>query len=259
MDIAAYLRRIGYGGAVTVTPETLRAVQKSHLLTVPFENLDIHLGKPIDLDLAALFQKIVEQQRGGFCYELNGLLAEVLCCLGFNVSLLSAQVARKQGGFGENFDHLTLLVHLEEDWLVDVGFGESFPEPLNLSQKRIQGGYRLSRDGDYWLVQALKKDHWQTQFRFIPEPHQFSEFHKMCGYHQTSPDSKFTQRRLCSRATPEGRITLVDQRLIVTRWGDPCGNGKADRQERRLKTEQEYRQALADYFYIKIPEMGKIH
>jgi N-hydroxyarylamine O-acetyltransferase len=251
MDIAAYLQRIKYGGTVTVAAETIGALQKSHLLTVPFENLDIHLGKPINLDLGALFTKIVEQQRGGFCYELNGLLAEVLRQLGFEVSLLSAQVARKQGEFGENFDHLVLLVHLEEDWLVDVGFGESFPEPLRLSQAGAQGGYRLSHEGEYYLVQALKKDHWQTQFRFTLEPHQFCEFQRMCIYHQTSPESKFTQRRLCSRATLEGRITLVDQRLIVTRWDD--------RQERRLKTEQEYRQALADYFCIKIPEMGRIY
>jgi N-hydroxyarylamine O-acetyltransferase len=251
MDIAAYLQRIRYGGAVTVTAQTLGALQKAHLLTVPFENLDIHLGKPINLDSTALFTKIVEQQRGGFCYELNGLLAEALRQLGFEVSLLSAQVAQKQGGFGENFDHLVLLVHLEEDWLVDVGFGESFPEPLNLRQGSTDGSYRLSRDGHYWLVQALKKDHWQAQFRFTPEPHQFSEFQRMCVYHQTSPESKFTQRRLCSRSTLEGRITLVDRRLILTRWGD--------RQERLLKTDQEYRQALVDYFCIKIPEMDMIH
>ncbi|MBW4516702.1 MAG: arylamine N-acetyltransferase [Timaviella obliquedivisa GSE-PSE-MK23-08B] len=251
MDISAYLQRIGYGGSIEPTVQTLGALQRAHLLTVPFENLDIHLGKPLNLDSDALFTKIVEQQRGGFCYELNGLLAEVLLQLGFEVSLLSAQVARKQGGFGENFDHLVLLVHLEEDWLVDVGFGESFPEPLSLSQEGACGGYRLSHDGQYWLVQALKTDHWQTQFRFTPDPHQFSEFHRMCVYHQTSPESKFTQRRLCSRATLEGRITLVDRRLILTRWGD--------RQERRLKTEQEYQQALADYFCIKIPEMSRIY
>jgi N-hydroxyarylamine O-acetyltransferase len=250
MDIATYLQRIGYGGAVTATAETLAALQKSHLLTVPFENLDVHLGKPLNLDTAALFTKIVEQRRGGFCYELNGLLAEVLRQLGFQVSLLSAQVARKQGEFGEEFDHLVLLVHLDEDWLVDVGFGKSSLEPLSLSRKS-SGSYRLTQEGKYWQVQSLKKDHWKTQFRFTTEPHQFSEFHRMCVYHQTSPDSRFTQRRLCSRATLEGRITLVDQRLIVTRWGD--------RQERRLTTEPEYRQALADYFWIKIPEMGMIH
>jgi N-hydroxyarylamine O-acetyltransferase len=251
MDIAAYLQRIGYKGSVSLTPETLCALQKSHLLTVPFENLDVHLGTPIVLNPSALFAKIVERRRGGFCHELNGLLAEVLRGLGFEVSLLSAQVAQKQGNFGEDFDHLVLLVHLEDDWLVDVGFGESFPEPLKLSyQGKGQGQYRLSREGDYWLVQVLKRDFWQTQFRFTPEPRQFHEFQRMCVYHQTSPESKFTKRRLCSRATPEGRVTLVEQRLILTRWGD--------RQERILKTDQEYRQALFDYFWITIPEMGMI-
>jgi N-hydroxyarylamine O-acetyltransferase len=250
MNIAAYLQRIGFSGSVAVHQDTLRTLQKSHLLTVPFENLDIHWGKPISLELSALFTKIVTHRRGGFCHELNGLLAEVLSQLGFEVSLLSAQVAKKQGGFGEDFDHLVLLVHLAEDWLVDVGFGESFPEPLQLGGE-AHGGYRLIHDEPYWLVQVLKKDFWQTQFRFTLQPRQFQEFQRMCVYHQTSPESKFTQRRLCSRATPEGRITLIERRLIVTRWGD--------RQERLLKTEPEYRQALFDYFGIKISEMGMIH
>jgi N-hydroxyarylamine O-acetyltransferase len=251
MNIAAYLQRIGYGGAIAANPETLRGLQKSHLLTVPFENLDIHQGKPISLELDNLFNKIVTHRRGGFCHELNGLLAEVLRQLGFEVSLLSAQVARKQGEFGEDFDHLVLLVHSEgEDWLMDVGFGESFPEPLQLGGK-TSGNYRLVHDGQYWQVQVLKKDCWQTQFRFTTQPRQLHEFRRMCVYHQTSPDSKFTQRRLCSRATPEGRITLIERRLIFTRWGD--------RQERLLKTDSEYRQALFDYFGIQIPEMGMIH
>jgi N-hydroxyarylamine O-acetyltransferase len=238
MNIAAYLQRIGYGGAIAANPETLRVLQKSHLLTVPFENLDIHQGKPLSLEVEDLFAKIVTYRRGGFCHELNGLLAEVLRQLGFEVSLLSAQVARKQGEFGEDFDHLVLLVHSEgEDWLVDVGFGESFPEPLQLGGKS---------NGNYRLIHC-----WQTQFRFTTQPRQFHEFRRMCVYHQTSPDSKFTQRRLCSRATPEGRITLIERRLIVTRWGD--------RQERLLKTDVEYRQALFDYFGIQIPEMGMIH
>jgi N-hydroxyarylamine O-acetyltransferase len=251
MNIAAYLQRIGYGGSIATTPETLRGLQKSHLLTVPFENLDIHQGKPISLELDKLFAKIVRDRRGGFCHELNGLLAEILRQLGFQVSLLSAQVAKKQGEFGEEFDHLVLLVPLEgEDWLVDVGFGESFPEPLKLGSK-ADGNYRLTNNGQYWQVQVLKKDCWQTQFRFTTQPRQFHEFQRMCLYHQTSPDSKFTQRRLCSRATLEGRITLIERRLIVTRWGD--------RQERLLKSDAEYRQALFDYFGIQIPEMGMIH
>ena len=85
-------------------------MHRAHLLAVPFENLDIHLGRPISLDQDALFGKIVTRRRGGFCYELNGLFALLLRELGFEVTLLSAGVARADGGFGPEFDHLTLLV-----------------------------------------------------------------------------------------------------------------------------------------------------
>ncbi|MCU0568528.1 MAG: arylamine N-acetyltransferase [Oculatellaceae cyanobacterium Prado106] len=247
MNIAAYFNRIGYQGSIQKNYQTLRDIQKNHLLNVPFENLDVHQGKAIALSPDALFNKIVEQRRGGFCYEVNGLLAEVLKNLGFRVSLLSAQVARKQGEFGPDYDHLLLLVHLDEPWLVDVGFGESFPEPLRLrpqASAETSQDYQLMHDGSYWLVQSRKRGTWQTQFRFKPDAHPFPAFREMCHYHQTSPESKFTRHRLCSRATPEGRITLVDQRLIITQRGD--------RQETRLKSETEYHQALADHFQISM-------
>src|SRR5215207_11196611 len=110
MDIQAYLRRIHYRGDLTPTATTLRELHRAHLLAVPFENLDIHLGRPIVLDQDALFDKIVTRRRGGFCYELNGLFALLLRELGFEVTLLAAGVARADGGFGPEFDHLTLLV-----------------------------------------------------------------------------------------------------------------------------------------------------
>ena len=110
MDIHAYLSRIGYRGTLEPSAATLHALQQAHLLAVPFENLDIHLGRPIVLDQTALFDKIVARRRGGFCYELNGLFAVLLRELGFEVTLLSAGVARASGGFGPEYDHLTLLV-----------------------------------------------------------------------------------------------------------------------------------------------------
>jgi len=122
IDIAAYLQRIGYAGSATPDLDTLHRLQQAHLLTVPFENLDIALGRSIILDEATLLHKIVDHRRGGFCYEANGAFAALLRALGFRVSLLSAGVAHKTGGFGPDFDHLVLLVHLAEPWLVDVGF-----------------------------------------------------------------------------------------------------------------------------------------
>ena len=136
MDIQAYLRRINYSGEQAPSAATLYELHRAHLLAVPFENLDIHLGRPIVLDQDALFDKIVTRRRGGFCYELNGLFALLLRELGFEVTLLAAGVARADGGFGPEFDHLTLLVRAtslnpqSEVWLADVGFGDSFREPL---------------------------------------------------------------------------------------------------------------------------------
>jgi N-hydroxyarylamine O-acetyltransferase len=154
IGIPAYLQRLHYTGLTVPTAETLRALHQAHLLAVPFENLDIHLGRTIALDEGAFYRKIVERRRGGFCYELNGLFAALLRRLGFDVTLLSARVVGADGRFGPEFDHLTLLVQLEERWLADVGFGEGFREPLRLDdpgeQAQTHGAYRLSREGETW-------------------------------------------------------------------------------------------------------------
>src|SRR5207249_10201564 len=132
MNTSAYLERIAYRGPLRPSIEALRSLHRKHLLSVPFENLDIHLGRPITLSDDAFCDKIIKRGRGGFCYELNGSFAILLKSLGFKVSMLSARVARKDGGFTPEFDHMTLLVALKGRWLADVGFGESFTERKRL-------------------------------------------------------------------------------------------------------------------------------
>lgn len=247
MTPEAYLQRIGHHGPLAPTTETLRALHQAHLLAVPFENLDIHLGRPIALDEAAFFRKIVEERRGGFCYELNGLFAVLLRALGFDVTLLSARVARPDGNFGPEFDHLLLLV--QERWLVDVGFGETFREPLRLDEPGEQaqplGVYRLTRDGDDWTYWSRDPAQgWQAQHRFTLQPRRLTDFAEMCRYQQTSPQSHFTQKRICSLATPSGRVSVSGTRLILTENGQ--------RQERELASEAEYEWALREYFGIDL-------
>src|ERR1017187_10297680 len=130
LNLLAYLERIGYSGSTEPSAETLRALQRAHMLAVPFENLDIHLGRPIVCDEDRFLHKIINERRGGFCYELNGAFAALLRALGFKVTLLSARVAGSDGSASPEFDHLTLRVDLDEPWLADVGFGDSFIEPL---------------------------------------------------------------------------------------------------------------------------------
>ncbi len=255
MNVQAYLDRIRfdrikYGGPLAPTAETLRALQVAHLQAVPFENLSIHAGQPIVLDGDALFEKVVTRRRGGFCYELNGLFAALLRALGFEVSLLSAGVARRDGTFGPDFDHMTLAVSLEERWLADVGFGDSFLEPLRLDERgeQVQGdrGYRLDEDGAHLiLLQRQGADGpWDPQYRFTLQPRELPDYAGMCRYHQTSPQSHFTQKRVCSLATSDGRVTLSDLRLITTRGGG--------REERLLASEDEHAATLFELFGVVV-------
>jgi N-hydroxyarylamine O-acetyltransferase len=222
MDIDAYLARLAYTGPTSPSAATLSALHLAHLSTVPFENLDIG-QTPIVLDEAAFFAKIVRRRRGGFCYELNGLFAALLRELGFRVTLLSGRVATETGGFGPEFDHLALLVDLDERWLVDVGFGDSFLEPLRLASSDVtlqrKREFRLDEAEGEWLLQS-RDGEWEPQFRFTLEARSLVDFAGMCFYHQTSPESVFTRRALCSIATESGRVTLVNNRLIVTRDGE---------------------------------------
>jgi N-hydroxyarylamine O-acetyltransferase len=248
VNVNAYLERINYHGPLELTAETLRALQVAHLCTVPFENLSIHAGQPIVLEDAALFTKIVERRRGGFCYECNGLFAALLRAIGFDVSMLSAEVARAEGGFSPPFDHMALMVRLEQRWLVDVGFGESFLEPLLLDERgeQRQGNraYRIVPDDGYLTLLGNDGAEWQPEYRFTLQPYEYEDFDLMCRYHQTSPDSHFTQNRICSRAIENGgRITISEKRLIST-------SSDGARQERALQSDEEYRTVLREEFGI---------
>jgi N-hydroxyarylamine O-acetyltransferase len=249
MDVQTYLKRIGYQGSLRPSAASLRDLQVAHLSSVPFENLSIHNHEPIILEDEALYDKIVLRKRGGFCYELNGLFATLLRELGFSVARLSAAVGRADGEFGPEFDHMTLLVSLEERWLVDVGFGDSFREPLRLdhgeTQPQGERAYRIEAAGDYWLLrESAAGGDWSTQFRFSLQPHEYADYLPMCHFHQTSPESHFTRKRVCSMATADGRVTLSDLRLIETRG--------TQRSERDLEDEAEYQQVLERAFGIRL-------
>jgi N-hydroxyarylamine O-acetyltransferase len=250
LNIKAYLERINYQGPLAPTVETLRELQVAHLLAVPFENLSIHAREPIVLEDEALFTKIVERKRGGFCYEANGLFAALLRELGFDVVMLSAGVANAEGGFGPDFDHMALMVTLDQRWLVDVGFGDSFLEPLRLDERgeQVEGerAYRILEDGAHLiLAQRVDGEEWKAQYRFTLEPHVYADYAGMCTYHQTSPQSHFTRARICSRATSEGRITLSEMRLITT-----SKNGI--RHERILTSREERADILREQFGIEM-------
>jgi N-hydroxyarylamine O-acetyltransferase len=249
VNVAAYLERINYSGPSDPSPQTLCAIHRSHMLTVPFENLDIGLGRKIVCNEQAFIHKIVEQGRGGFCYELNGVFAALLRSLGFRVTLLSARVPRQDGSDGPEFDHMALQVDADGSWLADVGFGDSFLEPLRMekdTEQRQDGrGFRIVEDVTSLRVEMMENNSgWKRQYSFSLTPRSLDEFAPMCEYQQTSPESSFTRKRVCTLATPEGRITLADKKFIVTRDGM--------REERPLESEEEWRLLLKDYFSIRL-------
>ncbi len=247
-DTQAYLDRINYQGSTEPTAATLKALHYQHMLTVPFENLDIILGKSIVLDESAFYRKIVDQKRGGFCYELNGLFAKLLQELGFQVTLLSARVAIPAGGYGADFGHLVLLVELADySWLVDVGFGDSFREPIGFGpvSEQVRNTYRLvAEEAGYWILLQRPKSEQQEQalYLFTLEPRKLEDFKNLCLYQQTSPDSIFTKGRLCTRATIEGRITLTDKVLLITTG--------TEKQEYPVTSEEHYQSLLKEHFGI---------
>src|SRR3989475_10160498 len=250
MKSKTYTERIGYRGPLRPTVEVLRKLQRSHMLSVPFENLDIHLGRPIILSGNAFYDKIVKHRRGGFCYELNGSFASLLKKLGFKVSMLSARVARKGGGFSPDFDHMTLLVQLKEPWLADVGFGDSFTEPKRLDisgpQADLGKDYRFARKDGWILMSRRTKEarFWEPQYKFSLTPRKLEDFVPRCRWQQTSPRSHFRKGRLCTRLTPNGRLTLADTKFIVT-----LGNKKV---ERPVKNPEEFAVLLRRRFGIDL-------
>ena len=218
----------------------------AHLMRIPFENLSVHLGEEIVLESTALVAKIVDRRRGGFCYELNGAFAVLLQELGFDVTLLEARVVG-DGGLGPPFDHMCLRVELDEPWLADVGFGDSFRLPLRLGDRGGQadaaGIFRIvaKEDEEFELLRDEK-----PQYRFDLAPRELEDFREMCRYHQTSPESHFTHNTVCSLATPGGRVTIRGSVLIVT--------DGANRHERTL-SDTELLDAYRRYFGIDLERL----
>jgi N-hydroxyarylamine O-acetyltransferase len=217
-----YLVRLGLDPPAGPTATALCAMHQAHLTRIPFENLDMHLGVLIALDLEGLSEKVLVRRRGGFCYELNGLFAELLSVLGFRVTLLGARVWGEHG-FGPPLGHLVLRVGCADDpteWLADVGFGAHSLFPLRvvpqLRQDDPGGVFRIEPVGNGDL-DVLRDG--TVQYRVEPHARTLTAFEAMCWYQQTSPRSSFTTAPLASLQTGRGRVTLSGDLLIRTEDG----------------------------------------
>ena len=253
MDLDRCLERISYQGSRSPTLDTLRALQLAFVYNVPFENLDVHLARPIELSVEDIYQKIVEQQRGGFCYESNTLFHALLDLMGFEVKYVAATMLLEIS-MNVEFGHMVLIVNLDKEYLVDVGNGQSCFQPMQIDADDVAHfedvDYRVSEHEDRYALHYKEVDaEWLPRFSFTTLSRQLQEYANMCHITQTSPESHFTQKRVVTLAKPDGRITLVDRDLEIR------SSGKVD--NRRLQSSQEYGEALQAYFNIhlsSIPE-----
>lgn len=250
MNVKKYLNRIEIEQTeITKDLETLKLLQKKHLLTVPFENLDIHWQRPIILDPKKFYEKIVDQNRGGFCYELNGLFNELLNEIGFPSKIISAKVMQRDGNFGAEYDHLAILTKIgEEEFLVDIGFGDFIVEPLkfvlDIEQSDENGTFLIRKQTDEYF-EVVKKDgeNWQSEYIFKELARDLTEFTEMCNFHQTSPESHFTHGKLCSLMLENGRKTLTDKMFIETK--------DVERKETQVNSDNDFNEILFREFGIK--------
>lgn len=243
MDVRRYLSRIGFDGSPRPSADTLRALHRAHLLSIPFEALDAYRLTPLTVDRAAAFDKIVEGRRGGFCFELNGLFSWLLEQLGFTVTLLSARpIQSADGELAPPFAHLTLLVELEERWLADVGFGYSFLDPLRLDepgeQRSAERRYRIAREGERWWMQDLSHDP-PGGYAFDLSPRALEDFAEMCTFYSSDPTSPFARSAVWAQAYEDGWLTVTRERVIELR-----GDVKT---ERPVTDEAEWRALVREH------------
>jgi len=225
MDLKDYFARINYQGPTTSSLETLQAIHSAHVYSIPFENLSIQIQRsvecrcPIRLDEEALIRKIIHQRRGGYCYETNELLAIALETLGFSVQRLFARVANE--GTPKPLSHKLLLVDIQaQPWIADVGFGNhglTQPIPLLAGQVFHNGvdRFMLRKQQDLYTLSRQVEGQWLDLYAFNTTAYLPVDFEPANYYTATMPDSKFVRERICTLPTPEGRITLHNNRLNI--------------------------------------------
>ncbi|MFQ6333924.1 arylamine N-acetyltransferase family protein [Methylophilus sp. 3sh_L] len=220
-----YFTRIGYTGQPETNIETLRALMRCQLFSVPFENLDVQAGKVVSMVPEEIVDKIIYRQRGGYCYEVNGVFAMALQALGFNYQLVAARpmfypVRRPK-------THMAIVVHLEQQaWLCDLGFGSyGLRAPMALDRLDVEtmqdnDCFRLSKQGEHeFLLQARVDAVWQNQFAFDLNPWEWIDFYPANYMNSTHPEAIFVQRLLVVLHQPEGRQILFGESLKTIRQG----------------------------------------
>ncbi len=253
MDLQAYLDRIGFEGAPRADLDTLKRLHRRHLNAIPYENLDAVLGRTLDFDIDRIFDKLVTGRRGGWCYEMNGLMAWALETIGFRLTRMAGAVHRMHLGDAVIGNHLVLLVHLDLDYIADVGFGDGLYEPTALregpiSQYQFNSRLGLETDG-YWRYYNHQNGS-APSFDFRAEAGDPAVLARMCDYLQTSDRSPFTQNVVLQRRWDD-RVEAIRNAFRIT--------ARPDRLQRRLMTSaDEMLEEMRTVFGVDVPEAGTL-
>jgi N-hydroxyarylamine O-acetyltransferase len=222
LDLEAYRARIGHTGGLEPTIETLTALHRAHVLSIPFENLDILLGRTIRVDVASVQAKLVHDRRGGYCFEHNALFAAVLEHLGFQVTGLAARVSMGEERTTPR-THMILAVDVDgRRWLADVGFGgDTLLDPIAFDDSEAvrQGAwaFRVTDEGDVRVLWGLRADGWIDLYTFSEEPQLPVDYEVANHYTSTWPRSPFVTKVIAQRSGLDERWMLIDVELRVER------------------------------------------
>jgi N-hydroxyarylamine O-acetyltransferase len=254
LNLSAYLNRIRYGGTIAPTRSVLEALHLAHATHIPFENLDIFLGKPIRLDLGSIQAKLVDQQRGGYCFEHNLLFAAVLREFGFDVLQLAARVRYRTTAILPRTHMLLLITVANTQWLADVGFGGEgllLPVPFgNAAEVRhFSRSYRIVEADLSWLLQSYHGGTWRDLYAFTLEPQIAIDYEIANHYVSTHPDSRFVNILTVQLPAPGRRLILRDYELIEE-TGDQIT-------QRTLTTDSELIQVMHEQFGLCFPPETK--
>ena len=251
LDLEAYRARIGHAGGLEPTIETLTALHRAHVLSIPFENLDILVGRPIRLDLASLQTKLVDDRRGGYCFEHNALFAAVLEHVGFEVTGLAARVTMGEERTTPR-THMILAVDVDgRRWLADVGFGgDTLLDPIAFDDaeavRQAAWAFRLTEEGDVRVLWGLRADGWLDLYTFSEEPQLPVDYEVANHYTSTWPRSPFVTKVIAQRSGLDERWMLIEDELRVER---PDGTERWT-----VGSEAERLSILAERFGLAFPD-----
>ena len=249
LDLASYLARIGYRGTPAATVDALESLHLAHATAIPFENLDILLGRPIRLDLGSLQQKLVAERRGGYCFEQNLLFGAVLESVGFEVTFLSARVRYGATVVRPRTHMLLQVTHGDQRWVADVGFGGEGllrPVPLVVGSESVQfrWTYRLIEEGRHLVLQSRRSGEWLDMYAFTLEPQERVDYEVANHFTSTHPSSPFRMIPIVQRPSQEARYILRDRELTID-TGDTVTT--------RTIAQRDVLRVLAQTFGIELP------